>query len=57
MESGKLPPYRAAVVVQALNARIRLAEFELRRLEHADLETRLELLERSRYGGGAPWPG
>ncbi|MDP8951957.1 MAG: hypothetical protein M3N18_06935 [Actinomycetota bacterium] len=49
--SGKLQPYRAAVVVQALNARIRLAEFELRRLEAADLETRLEQLERGRRGG------
>ena len=56
--NGDLAPYRAAVVVQALNARIRLAEVERRVAETEDLLTRLEELERARAGGGGrPWPG
>ena|SRR5215207_874026 len=52
--SGELVPYRAAVIVQALNARIRLAEVERRVAEQEELLARLEMLERAR-GGGRPW--
>ena len=54
--SGELAPYKAAVIVQALNTRIRLIEVERRIQEQEDLLTRLEELERSR-GGGRPWAG
>ena len=50
--SGALVPYRGAVMVQAINARIRLAEFEVRMREQEDLIQRLDELERSRGGGG-----
>ena len=52
---GDLAPYRAAVIVQALNARIRLLETERRITEQEDLLARLDALERSR--GGRPWAG
>jgi uncharacterized membrane protein YqjE len=52
--SGDLVPYRAAVMVQALNTRIRLVEVERRVEEQQELLARLEMLERSR-GGGRPW--
>lgn len=54
--SGDLVPYRAAVMVQALNTRIRLVEVERRVEEQQELLERLEELERSR-GGGRSWPG
>ena len=54
--SGDLVPYRAAVMVQALNTRIRLVEVERRVEEQQELLARLEMLERSR-GGGRPWAG
>jgi hypothetical protein len=53
--SGELAPYKAAVIVQVVNARIRLVEVERRIQEQEDLLTRLEELERSR--GGGPWAG
>jgi hypothetical protein len=49
--NGDLAPYRAAVIVQALNARIRLLETERRITEQEDLLARLEHLERTRSGG------
>ncbi len=52
--NGDLAPYRAAVIVQALNARIRLVEVERRVEEQQDLLARLDALERSR-GGVRPW--
>ncbi len=52
--SGDLVPYRAAVMVQALNTRIRLVEVERRVEEQQELLARLEMLERGR-GGGRPW--
>ena len=52
--SGELAPYRAAVVVQAVNARIRLVEVERRVEEQEDLLARLDALERSRTGS-RPW--
>jgi hypothetical protein len=55
--SGELPPYRAAVIVQALNTRIRLIETERRIQEQDDLLARLEELERIRSGGRPPWAG
>ena len=54
--SGELAPYKAAVIVQIVNARIRLVEVERRVAEQEDLLARLEELERSR-SGGRPWPG
>ena len=54
---GDLAPYRAAVIVQALNARIRLLETERRITEQEDLLARLEELERIRSGGRPPWAG
>ena len=47
---GDLAPYRAAVIVQALNTRIRLLETERRITEQEDLLARLEELERIRSG-------
>ena len=55
--NGELAPYRAAVIVQALNCRIRLVEVERRVQEQEELLERLEQLERSRGGGGRPWAG
>ncbi len=52
--SGELAPYKAAVIVQALNTRIRLIETERRIQEQEDLLERLEELERVR-SGGRPW--
>jgi hypothetical protein len=52
--SGALAPYKAAVIVQALNTRIRLVEVERRVQEQDDLLERLEQLERGR-GGAPPW--
>ena len=54
--TGELPSYRAAVVVQVLNCRLRLVEIERRVEEQEDLLARLEQLERS-WGGGRPWAG
>jgi hypothetical protein len=54
--SGELAPYKAAVVVQVLNCRIRLVEVERRVAEQEDLLARLEQLERSR-SGSRPWAG
>ena len=54
--SGDLAPYRAAVIVQAVNARVRLVEVERRVTEQEELLERLERLERSRSGGRA-WGG
>ena len=54
--TGRLAPYKAAVIVQVVNARIRLVEVERRVQEQEDLLQRLENLERSR-GGGRPWAG
>ena len=52
--SGKLQPYRAAVIVQAINGRIRLIETERRVKETEELEERLAELERDRgLGGGS----
>ncbi len=53
--TGELPPYRAAVVVQVLNCRLRLVEIERRVEEQDDLLARLDALERGRGGGGRPW--
>ena len=55
--SGELAPYKAAVIVQVVNARIRLVEVERRVQEQGELLERLEDLERSRGGGGRPWAG
>jgi hypothetical protein len=52
--AGALAPYKAAVIVQALNTRIRLVEVERRIAEQEELLARLEMLERSR-GGVRPW--
>ena len=52
--SGELAPYKAAVVVQVVNARIRLVEVERRVAEQEELLERLERLERAR-SGGRPW--
>jgi hypothetical protein len=52
--NGDLAPYRAAVIVQALNTRIRLLETERRIAEQEDLLARLEELERIR-SGSRPW--
>jgi hypothetical protein len=52
--TGALAPYKAAVIVQVVNARIRLVEVERRVQEQDDLLERLEQLERSR-GGARPW--
>jgi hypothetical protein len=52
--SGKLAPYKAAVIVQALNTRIRLVEVERRVAEQEELLERLDALERGR-GGVRPW--
>ena len=54
--NGDLAPYRVAVIVQALNCRIRLVEVERRVQEQEDLLARLEELERIR-SGGRPWAG
>ncbi len=54
--NGDLAPYKAAVIVQALNTRIRLVEVERRIAEQEELLARLEMLERAR-GGGRPWAG
>ena len=54
--SGDLAPYRAAVIVQAVNARIRLLETERRITEQEDLLARLEQLERIRSGSRS-WAG
>ena len=53
--SGKLQPYRAAVIVQAINGRIRLIETERRIKEQEELLERLERLERGR--GVTRWGG
>ena len=50
MANGDLAPYRAAVIVQALNTRIRLIETERRIQEQEDLLARLEQLEHGRSG-------
>jgi hypothetical protein len=55
--NGDLAPYRAAVIVQALNARIRLLETERRIAEQEDLLARLEELERIRSGSRSSWAG
>src|SRR5215207_7402951 len=52
--SGELAPYKAAVIVQALNTRIRLVEVERRVAEQEELLERLDALERGR-GGVRPW--
>ena len=54
--SGELAPYKAAVIVQVVNARIRLVEVERRVTEQEELLERLERLERAR-SGGRPWAG
>ena len=54
--AGALAPYKAAVIVQALNTRIRLVEVERRVAEQEELLERLDALERSR-GGRPPWAG
>ena len=54
--SGELAPYKAAVIVQVVNARIRLVEVERRVNEQEELLERLERLERAR-SGGRPWGG
>ncbi len=54
--SGEVAPYKAAVIVQVVNARIRLVEVERRVAEQEDLLARLEELERIR-SGGRPWAG
>lgn len=51
--TGALAPYKAAVIVQVVNARIRLVEVERRVAEQEDLLARLEQLERNR--GARPW--
>ena len=48
--NGDLAPYLAAVIVQALNARIRLIETERQIQEQEDLLARLEQLEHGRSG-------
>ena len=52
--NGALAPYRAAVIVQALNTRIRLVEVERRVAEQEKLLERLDALERGR-GRVRPW--
>jgi len=54
--NGDLAPYRAAVIVQALNTRIRLIETERRIQEQEDLLARLEQLEHGRSGSRS-WAG
>jgi len=54
--SGELAPYKGAVIVQALNTRIRLLETERRIAEQEDLLARLEQLERIRSGSRS-WAG
>ena len=56
MANGDLAPYRAAVIVQALNTRIRLLETERRIAEQEDLLARLEELEYARTGSRS-WHG
>ena len=53
--SGELVPYKAAVIVQALNTRIRLVEVERKIAEQEELLERLDALERNR--GARPWVG
>jgi hypothetical protein len=53
--TGALAPYKAAVIVQALNTRIRLVEVERRVAEQEELLERLDALERARGGGGGRW--
>ena len=52
--NGDLAPYKAAVIVQALNTRIRLVEVERRVAEQEQLLERFDSLERGR-GGVRPW--
>ena len=49
--SGKLAPYKAAGIVQVVNARIRLVGVEPRGAEQEELLARIEELEGIRSGG------
>jgi hypothetical protein len=55
--AGDLETGRAAVANQLINTRLRAIEQERKNRETADLEARIEALERAQEKGGPKWRG